>query len=155
MKKILLLFLFYPAIAYSCNGYVIGFKGLDDIFDQQAFKEYADRRGYCSVSYSRHSVNLAIQHISTLSVPYRLYGYSAGSISVRSVLENKNIKKPEFVITVGAYKTTDVNFDKFKVPYVNYFDHSGRGQKSPGIYLDVSHNKIQQTVNVIEKLDKK
>ena len=56
---------------------------------------------------------------------------------------------PEYVITIGAYKTTNVNFDKYGIKYNNYFDHSGLGQSSPGVFLDVSHNKIQQKVNEI------
>ncbi len=150
MKKCLLLFLVFCApLAYSCDGLVIGFKGKDDIFDQRAFENYARHLGYCSRSYSWHQIKQAQQQILSTTVPYQLYGFSRGAVSVKNILSKTNIRKPEFVLTVGAYKTTDVNFDQYQVEYKNYFDHSGIGQTSPGVYLNVSHNRIQQEVNKI------
>ncbi len=147
MKKLFLLACIMPALAFACDGYVLGFKGKDDVFDNRAFREYADHLNYCYKTYSWHQVKVVEQDLKSITVPYRLYGFSLGAVSVSNLLKNVNIKKPEYVITIGAYKTTNVNFDQFKVDYRNFFDRSGIGQKSPGIFLDVSHDKIQQEAN--------
>lgn len=148
MKKSLLLLLCLPAAGLACNGYVIGFKGLNDAFDQKAFVTYADRIGYCSKSYSWNEIKSPTKLISSTDVPYQLYGYSMGASSVRTLLKT-NVRKPEFILTIGAYRTTNVNFDSYGIRYKNYFDHSGLGQSSPGTFLNVSHSKIQQEVNKI------
>jgi len=146
MKKIIYAALFLPTIAFACNGYVIGFKGINDAFDHKSFIAYADRIGYCAKSYSWHDTNSAKLLIKNTTIPYYLYGYSMGAVSVRKVL-TQDLRKPEFVITIGAYRTTNVNFEKYSVRYANYFDRSGLGQTSPGTFLNVSHDKIQQEVN--------
>jgi hypothetical protein len=149
MKKYILTILtLIPIIAYSCNGYVIGFKGKNDVFDNTAFSEYVKHKNYCKKTFSWNQHSDAIKFIERINVNYQLYGFSKGAETVSQVLK-QTLKQPEYVITVGAYKTVDVNFDKYNVKYNNYFDHSGLGQSSPGIFLDVSHSKIQQKVNKI------
>jgi len=148
MKKIIITFIIsISSIAHACSGYIIGFRGKDNQFDQQAFNLYADRVGYCSNAYNWQQYKDAIKLIKTLSVPYQLYGYSQGAVTVANLLKIKDLTKPEFVITIGAYRTTDVNFDRYKIKYINYFDNSGRGQRSPGIFLNVPHSEIQREVN--------
>lgn len=44
MKKILIIFLLNPWLAMACSGYVIGFKGLNDSFDNSAFNEYVKNK---------------------------------------------------------------------------------------------------------------
>ncbi len=148
MKKLLFLLLCLPTISFACKGYVIGFKGLNDAFDQKAFMSYADRIGYCGKSYSWNEIKSPAKLISNTTLPYQLYGYSMGASSVRTLLKT-NVRKPEFILTIGAYRTTDVNFDSYGIRYENYFDNSGRGQSSPGTFLNVSHSQIQQEVNKI------
>lgn len=150
MKKYLMLSLLCCAsTVYACNGYVFGFKGKDNIFDQRAFDSYVKHLGYCGQSYSWSHTQEVEKQIAVLTQPYHLYGFSQGAVSVKRVLDNSNLRKPEFVLTIGAYKTTDVNFDRYQVKYKNYFDHSGKGQTSPGVFLNVSHSRIQQEVNKI------
>ncbi len=148
MKKFLFLLLCLPSTVFACKGYVIGFKGLNDAFDHQAFISYANHLGYCSKSYSWNEIKSPSKLISSTDVPYQLYGYSMGSSSIRTLLKT-NVRKPEFILTIGAYRTTNVNFDSYGIKYENYFDHSGLGQSSPGKFLNVSHSKIQQEVNKI------
>ena len=148
MKTILTIALLFPMIANACSGYVIAFRGLNDVFDQSALNVYASRINYCSKTFSWHKEKDAIEFIEKLDVSYQLYGFSRGAGSVATVL--KQVKtKPEYVITIGAYKTTNVDFDKYNVRYDNFFDNSGIGQRSPGMYLNVPHNKIQSEVNKI------
>ncbi len=147
MKLLILLLLFYSTNIYSCSGYVIGFKGLNEVFDIKSFNDYVKTTNYCSKIYNWNQEKEAIMFINDLQDPYQLYGFSRGAASVFTIMNQLNSKKPEYIITVGAYKTANVNFDKFQVKYQNYFDHSGRGQKSPGIFLDVSHADIQREVN--------
>ncbi len=148
MRKLFWLLFLLPTTALSCTGYVIGFKGLNDRFDHKAFDSYSDKKGLCSKSFSWTDIGLARKFVINTPVPYHLYGYSKGAESIRQFL-NYDIRKPDSVITIGAYRTTDVNFDRHNVQYVNYFDISGKGQTSPGIFVNVSHDKIQQKVNEI------
>lgn len=149
MKKLLLSLMFFSVNVFACTGYVIGFMGKDNVFDHRAFVEYAESSQYCHRVYPWYATLSAQKFISTLTIPYELYGYSQGAASIGIILNSQISTKPKFIITIGAYRTADVNFDKFKILYVNYFDHSGKGQTSPGIFLDVPHNKIQQEVNKI------
>lgn len=154
MKKIILLILSLPIVASACNGYVIGFKGINDIFDESAFKDYAKQMDYCSKSYSWNKIDSAVKFIDSLNTPYQLYGYSQGAWSVAKLLKKEHVAKPEYIITIGAYRTTDVNFDKYGIPYENYFDHSGKGQLSPGVFLNVPHSMIQREVTRIKSTNK-
>ena len=140
-----------PLSVFACNGYVLGFKGLNEVFDRVAFDAYAKQINYCGKVFSWHQRKDALKFILALDINYHLYGYSKGAETVGYLLENLEDSKPEYVITIGAYKTVDVNFDKYEVKYNNYFDASGLGQKSPGVFLNVSHDKIQKEVNKIKK----
>jgi hypothetical protein len=151
MKKLLLLFfILIHGTTFACEKYVIGFKGLRNIFDNQAFIEYTVKKQSCYKLFSHTEINSAVKFISILKVPYQLYGYSAGAASVGQTLSllNKNkITMPEYVITIGAYKTTDVNFNRYGIKYDNYFDESGQGQKGPGTMIsNVGHDKIQKFI---------
>jgi hypothetical protein len=152
MKKYLLTILMsLPLTVFACKGYVLGFKGLNEAFDRTAFDAYVKQINYCGKLFSWHQRKEAAEFISTLNTNYQLYGFSKGAETVAYLLKNLDDSKPEYVLTIGAYKTVDVNFDKYEVNYDNYFDASGQGQKSPGIFLNVSHDKIQKEVNKIKK----
>ena len=147
MKKIVFsLLLSVPLFANACKGYVIGFKGLNDSFNSVSFQKYATRLGYCIKSFSWYQDKEAVQYIQTLKKPYRLYGFSRGAQTVSDVLKQMKTK-PEYVLTIGAYKTTNVNFDEHDIRYDNFFDHSGVGQKSPGVFFNVSHADIEDIVS--------
>ena len=149
MKKyILSILMFIPIIAVACDGYVIGFKGEKDAFDISAFKEYVRQLNYCSKTYSWNQRDDAINFIKQLKVEYQLYGFSKGAQTVSYLIKHKKLK-PEYVITIGAYKKTDVNFDSYEIKYNNYFDASGKGQLSPGTFLNVLHFEMQKEVNKI------
>ncbi len=150
MKNLLLLLLFSFLCTYAeaCTGYVVAFKGLNDAFDVKAFNVYVERLGYCSKTFSWQESKKALKYINQLNKPYQLYGFSKGAGTISYVLRHV-ISKPEFVITIGAYRTTNVDFTPYKVNFVNFFDESGKGQKSPGIYLDVKHFEMQNEVNKI------
>ena len=150
IKYIICLLFCIPSVTFACKGYVIGFKGLNDTFDSVAFDEYANKKNLCAKVYSWNEYNKVVDFISKTQKKYHLYGYSKGAESVKIVLK-KVKRKPKYVITIGAYKTVDVNFDKYKIKYDNYFDDSGIGQKSPGTFLKVSHYEIQKEVNKILK----
>lgn len=146
MKSLALFALLFPSTAISCAGYVVGFKGINDNFDNAAFIDYSRKTNYCYKAYSWNQTKQATKFINNLTVPYHLYGYSMGAGSIKEVL-NTVTKRPEFVITIGAYKNTDVNFTEYNIKFENYFDDSGVGQTSPGKFVFVPHNKIQQAVN--------
>jgi hypothetical protein len=135
-----------PLFTNPCKGYVIGFKGLNESFNSVAFQKYADRLGYCGKSFSWFQDKEALQYIQTLKKPYRLYGFSRGAQTISVVLKQTKTK-PEYVLTIGAYKTTNVNFDEHRVRYDNFFDQSGIGQKSPGVFFNVSHADIEKEVS--------
>ena len=148
-KILLLLFLSTPIIASACKGYLIGFMGVKDQFDHVAFFEYSDNVGLCGRFFRHNDVQSAMKFIASNKLPYEMYGYSLGAVSVRKVLENKKLRRPDFIITIGAYKTTDVNFDKFEVLYLNFYDDSGFGQQTRGTFVNVPHDLLQSEVNKI------
>ena len=151
MKKILLsLLALFPSEAYACNGYVIGFKGIHDRFDEQAFQYYAKQRGFCGKSFSWPNTQQAIKFVKDSGKEYELYGYSQGASSVRKVLEAGRLRSPRFVITIGAWHTANINFDRFNVEYKNFYDKSGinPNRKEPkNKFMNVSHQLIQRRVN--------
>ena len=148
MKKLLFsVFLLLPAIVHSCTGVVIAFKGKNDMFDNAAFKDYHNSINYCGIAYSWQDGAKALTVIKTLQVPYQLYGFSQGASTVSNILKQTKTKPPEYTITIGAYKTANVDFTKYGIAFDNYFDFSGHGQKSPGIHLNVAHMKMQAAVN--------
>jgi len=147
MKKTVLLLALVSNLGYACDGYVIGFKGLNDAFDHKAFEVYYTNLNYCGLSYSWQNTKQATELIKTTQVPYQLYGFSKGAETVASILKTTLAKPPEYVVTIGAYKTADVDFTKYSIKFNNYFDFSGQGQKSPGVFLNVQHHKMQSEVN--------
>ena len=57
-------------------------------------------------------------------------------------------KAAVFVLTIGAWYTTDVDFGDYEINFDNFFDESGRQQKSPGIHVyNISHGQMQEYVN--------
>ena len=152
MKKLIVLFFaFVIAPASGCEKYVIGFKGLGNAFDTRAFADYSWTQKSCQRLFNHEQDNRAVKFISTLTVPYQLYGYSAGAATIGRVLlilKKQRTAMPEYIITIGAYKTANVNFDSYNIKYNNYFDESGQGQKSPGMMIKgVGHDMIQSHVN--------
>jgi hypothetical protein len=152
MKKLIVIFLaFVITPVLSCEKYVIGFKGLRNVFDTRAFADYAIAQKSCQQLFGHEQDQQAVKFISTLTVPYQLYGFSAGAATIGRilpVLTKQATAMPEYIITIGAYKTTNVNFNSYNIKYDNYFDESGQGQKSPGTMINgVGHAKIQSYVN--------
>ncbi len=153
MKKFLLTCVFLFSISAE-SAEVIGFRGKNEAFDQQAFYEYARQQGLKPVELSASQVAQALKHIQQSQGSYQLYGFSLGAQAVRQVLAHQHrngLKMPQAVVTIGAYKTVDVDFAKYGVPFVNYFDDSGLGNKSPGIFLRIPHLQMQQKVNEIHQ----
>ena len=150
VKKFILIMLALPVTAMACSGWVIGFRGLNEVFDYEAFADYASNQGLCFRSFGWQDLAEAERFIQRIATPYHLYGFSRGAQTVAAMLQQGRVR-PESVITVGAYRTVNVNFDRYGIPYRNYFDRSGRGQQSPGIFLDVDHGQIQRVVTTILK----
>jgi hypothetical protein len=145
LRKFLIVMLLSPVIAWACSGWVIGFRGQNEVFDYEAFADYAELKGRCVRSFRWQDHEAAEQIMSRIQLPYELYGFSRGAETVRLLLERGRVR-PDSVITVGAFRTVNVNFDRYGIPYRNYFDRSGQGQLSPGVYLDVDHGRVQRTV---------
>ena len=150
VKKFIVILTLMPVAAWACSGWVIGFRGLNQVFDYEAFADLADHRGLCFRSFGWQDSVEAERFIQRLTTPYHLYGFSRGAETVAALLRQGRVR-PQSVITVGAYRTVDVNFDRYGVPYRNYFDRSGRGQQSPGVFLDVDHGRVQRVVTEILK----
>jgi len=143
--RALVVSLFLPCVSLACDSYVIGFRGKGGAFDVNAFNEYAGTK--CTRLYEAGQPDDAVNFIKNIDVPYELYGFSLGATSFGTVLKKVTVK-PKFVLTIGAHRTADVDFSKYGVRYKNYFDNSGIGQKSPGIYVkNIEHMAMQQYVN--------
>jgi hypothetical protein len=145
LKNLCMLSFLGSTSLYACEYYVIGFRGAGGAFDSQAFYNYTGNN--CSKLYNANQTTNAVNFIKTINAPYELYGFSLGAQSVKTVLKTVDIK-PEFILTIGAFHTANVNFDKYGIKYKNYFDESGKRQKSPGIHVPgVPHMKLQEYVN--------
>jgi len=146
MKYLIFLLLLFTNPAVACKSYIIGFRGLDSAFDHSAFYDYAKKRTDCTVVFNHNEYKRAIRFVNQLRVPYELYGYSAGAATAMTVVKRAK-RMPGYVITMGAYYSTDVDFYKYEIDYDNFFDASGIGQKSPGIHVkNVAHDRIQRYV---------
>ena len=157
MDILFALFLFFAAppepaqSTVDCDSYIVGFRGLNRAFDQQAFDQYADRRGSCSLVYDYTEFDQAAEFVDSIAEPFELYGYSAGAVAVRRVLQRAQ-RLPEYVVTVGALASVDVNFSSWGIRFDNWFDASGKGSRSPGRYIPgVAHDRIQAYVNQFYK----
>ena len=86
---------------------------------------------------------------------YELYGFSLGAASVRDALaqiQRRKLPMPGFVLTVGSWSTTDLDFKRYGLPFLNVFDHTGKGQRSPGGFIEgVAHMQMQRHVFKIGK----
>ena len=148
LKQFAVALLLAPTVTLACSGWLIGFRGQNEVFDYEAFADYAVIRGLCFRSYSWHQGEDAVRALQNIRAPYHLYGFSRGAETVAALLRQGRVR-PQSVITVGAFRTVDVDFDRYGIQYQNYFDRSGRGQRSPGVYLDVDHGRVQRTVTEI------
>jgi len=148
MKYFLSVLLFFQiATSQACEIDVIAFKGLQGHFDNRAFNLYVAKHQGCAYVFNWDETNKALALIQNNNRPYQLYGYSKGADSVRIVLEKTN-RLPKFVITIGAWRSVDLDFRKYNIPFKNYFDASGLGQKSPGLFLsNVPHYQMQAAIN--------
>lgn len=148
MKILLTVLLLFSNMSYAeCDSYVIGFRGLGGQFDHQAFEQYAEQRASCSLVYNYTEVDEATVWIEAQGKPYELYGFSAGASSVAQVIP-KVSRKPDYVVTIGAWYSTNVDFAQYGIDFDNYFDDSGRQQRSPGTHVyGVAHYKMQEYVN--------
>ncbi len=148
MNKILFLLIIVPLTSYAnCDLYIIGFGGLNNHFDHQSFKFYAEKKNACYKSFKWSEQVIALNYINQLNTDFELYGFSKGAETVSKLIKQYKIK-PSYILTIGAYKTTDVDFTKYNIKFQNYFDHSGIGQKSPGIFIkNIHHLNMQKHIN--------
>jgi len=154
IRFLITIILLYASSVNACVGYVVAFRGQNDVFDQSALEKYANHLSYCYKVFGWYQFKDAVLFINSIDENYQLYGFSKGAETISKLLKNSSIRKPEYILTIGAFRTTNVNFKKYNIKFDNYFDDSGRGQLSPGIFLSVSHSKIQKEVNTILFKDK-
>jgi len=135
-------------------GFIIGFTGLNETFDHQAFFKFAKSRKLLPIVVSWRQETVAYNIINNSAGYYELYGFSKGAETTYSLMNRlvkNNVRKPNFIITIGAHKDTNVDFSKFGVKFNNYFDVSGIGSRSPGIYVkNREHLKMQEFVTNID-----
>jgi len=147
MRTLLFILLLVTQNSFACERLIIGFKGINDLFDSQAFNQYAKKQNACPMTYSWNQAHLAVKFINRNNKQYQLYGYSKGAESIKHVLQNVK-RKPYLIVTIGAYHTAQVNYSKYGVKTLNYFDSSGRRNIASGIHIaGVSHQAIQSYVN--------
>jgi len=150
MKKLIATILtIWPLQTYANDCVIIGFRGLTGQFDQTAFEDYAKLRGLYPITLYHEDLDIAMSIVEDEKC-YYLYGFSKGAESVMKVVKaayNKLYPSPIEVMTIGAYKTANVDFRPYNIQFKNYFDESGKGQRSPGIHVaGIPHNKMQQYV---------
>ena len=135
-------------------GFIIGFTGLNETFDHRAFFKFAKSRKLLPIVVSWRQETVAYNIINNSVGYYELYGFSKGAETTYSLMNRlvkNNVRKPDFIITIGAHKDTNVDFGKFDVKFNNYFDVSGIGSRGPGIYVkNREHLKMQEFVTNID-----
>ena len=140
------------SISFAKEPYIIGFRGMGGAFDTDAFIEYANSRSLKPHVFDADQVSQAAALIKyKRRAPYQLYGYSLGAVSVRQLLtivdDSGELTKPSLVITAGAFRSSNVNFIPFRVPFINFLDESGRGINAPyTVMTSVSHDKVMRFV---------
>ena len=131
----------------ECSSYIIAFRGLHEAFDYKAFNQYVEIKKSCGEVFSWKESEKANDFIVAKNMRYELYGFSKGAETVAKLLP-KLKNKPVYILTVGAYKSVDVDFTKYNIPYDNFYDYSGIGQTSPGkLFRGISHQNIQAYIN--------
>lgn len=154
MKHLLVLFLLLTQSAIA-GDYIIGFRGMNEQFDTEAFVQFALKRNLKPYVFSHNQVLSAVRLIKSKKKNYELYGYSLGAVSVRetlTILRKENVYMPAFIITVGAHRTANVDFKSFDVDFFNFFDDSGKGSLSPGLYISVPHHQIMRYVTDMQTI---
>jgi len=107
--------------SYACAGYVVGFRGLDDVFDSSAFERYVSSVGYCGRVYSWNQDVEAVKFINGKyrSKPFHLYGYSRGAQTISEIVRYRRLlRDPELIITIGGHSTADLDFRKYKIDFI-------------------------------------
>ncbi len=153
IKFFLLIIIFVTGLA-KADPVIYGLKGLNNAFDTVAFYEYAKIKKAKPFIIEQNKIEYINQILDkTQPNEYILYGFSFGASTVSKIVKDRFIKNkslPIEIITIGAYHTTDVDFTKYNVQFVNFFDLSGQKNKSPGYHLpNVPHMRMQQVVNNI------
>ena len=133
------------------QGLLIGFRGLNGAFDQQAFEEFAHKRNLIPLAFDHDNVIVAVLIADLYIVDYELYGYSKGAESTLKfvkIAREANIMLPRHITTVGAYHTAKIDFRPYNISFKHYFDASGSRQRNPGVHLPkIRHDKIQAYIN--------
>jgi len=143
-----LLFIIAGATAET-QGIIIGFRGSQEQFDQKAFEDFANKRNLRPIAVSPYYMARAVEIIERHRGRYELYGYSLGAQAAKQVVvyqHQARKKLPDRITTVGAHKKTNVDFAPYGIPFVNYFDDSGRGNAAPGQHIDLPHDQIMRYV---------
>ena len=150
-----------PAAQFEPGTVLYGFKGLGGIFDEAAFKQFAEERGLVPVVIKNWDTKAAINEFVTLQkdfkTPFALYGFSIGgqtAVKTMNILDalaknNKPSAQPVAVFTIGT--STIVNFkgafDNVKV--VEHYFHFGTKHDVTGTFIKAPHvgkDNIQQAV---------
>jgi hypothetical protein len=143
------LLLFVASASAEPQGIIIGFRGSQEQFDQQAFEDFAKKRNLKPIATSPYYMGRAVDMIERHRGYYELYGYSLGAQAVRQTivyLHQAQRSMPGRVTTVGAHAKTNVDFTAYGIAFSNYFDSSGAGNRAPGRHLSVSHGQIMRYV---------
>ena len=124
---------------------MIGFKGLNGAFDEQAFNDHAAQLGYAPVTVNSVQEARAILDAATGRVG--LYGFSKGASTAHGLLGEKGVKdKVDQVVTVAPFHGSPTQ--NFKgTNWDNYPDYSSRGIAPAGRGFEIqtrAHTKEAQ-----------
>ena len=133
------------AVTAPTQPIMIGFKGLNGIFDEQAFNDHAAQMGYAPVTVNSVQEARAILDAATGRVG--LYGFSKGANTAHALLGEKGVKdKVDRVVTVAPFHGSQTQ--NFKgTNWDNYPDYSSRGIAPQGQGFNIQtrqHSKEAQ-----------
>jgi len=150
-----------PAVIAD-KGVLIGFRGLNNIFDQAAFEDFAKTQGYSKTLVideweQKSAVNSAVDSLKDFKTPYGLYGFSLGGDSAKLMVKTvkamqakgKSATLPNAVYIIGSSQVIPFKDAFVGVPEVMFWFHANTKHDVDGVFIKAPHTgagNIQQLV---------
>lgn len=104
--------------------YVIAFRGLYNVFDDNSMKVWCDKFDYKLKIFSATQVEEAVKYASKLQSDHiEIFGFSRGAKSAYELAQATPNIKYKRMITIGSYHTVTSSFLTSRKPLSNVLEH--------------------------------
>lgn len=144
--------------------FIIAFRGLDNVFDDEAMKQWSKNHNYKLKIFSYYEVDKAVKFANSLvSDHIEIFGFSRGARSAYEFAQQTPTIRYKRLITVGAYHTVTSSFANTRPPLPNVLEHRNyveRHQQPDGFSknpINISlgdtyhYDALRKTLNILEK----